>query len=132
MPLCLRDRLLRHDDDVPGFEFRTLGDERAEVVALPDLGQTLDGSDRDHLGRPKMRTPACALYRLFRFTITAVRPSSVRALASGPASSARPATTVAASASASAFAASSSPQTRASSSAGSLPMFEAAIECRPA
>ena len=43
-------------------------------------------------------------------------PSSARALDSGPASRARPATTFAASSSASAFASSSSPQTKASSS----------------
>ena len=46
-------------------------------------------------------------------------PSSARALASGPASSARPATSFAASSSASSFAPASSPQTSASSSGGS-------------
>ena len=59
-------------------------------------------------------------------------PSSARALASGPQSTARPETSFAASSSASSFAAASSPQTSASSSGGASARFEAASECRPA
>ena len=63
-------------------------------------------------------------------------PSSARALASGPASTARPDVIRPASSSASSFARGSSPQTRASSSGASPPArFEAASECsqrRPA
>ncbi len=59
-------------------------------------------------------------------------PSSARALASGPQSTARPETSFPASSSASSFATASSPQTSASSSGGASERFEAASECRPA
>ena len=35
--LDLRDRLLREDDDVPVSELASLGDQRSEVVSLPQL-----------------------------------------------------------------------------------------------
>ena len=58
-----------------------------------DLRELANGQELDHApSTPVTRTPACARYRRLRFTITAVRPSSARALLSGPASSARPAT----------------------------------------
>ena len=44
--LRLRDDLLRDDDDVAVLELRALGDQRAEVVALADLGQAFDRRDR--------------------------------------------------------------------------------------
>jgi hypothetical protein len=44
-PLRLRDRLLGNDDDVPVLELDGLGDQGAEVVALGDLRQALDGND---------------------------------------------------------------------------------------
>jgi hypothetical protein len=55
----LRDRLLRDDDDVAVLERRSVGDQRAEVVALAQLGQALDRQDRDH--SPVMLTPAWPL-----------------------------------------------------------------------
>ena len=64
--------------------------------------------------------------------MTAVMPSSARALASGPASRARPVTSSAASSSARAFAASSSPQTSASPAAFPAASEAAASECSPA
>ena len=36
------------------------GDQRGEVVALPDLGQAVHGKELDH-STPVMRMPACAL-----------------------------------------------------------------------
>ncbi len=100
-PLLLRDRLLRHDDDVAVLEppgvLRGRREQAGEVVALL---HRRDARQRDHAelaharysGRPVRRMPACTLYALFTFSSTEVRPSSARALASGPASIARPAT----------------------------------------
>ena len=59
-------------------------------------------------------------------------PSSARALASGPQSTALPETSREARSSASAFASASSPQTSASSSGGASARFAAASECSPA
>ena len=57
-PLDLRDRLLRDDDDVPVLELDALEDERHEVVALLQLGNSQDREDGDAGHRPTMRTPA--------------------------------------------------------------------------
>src|SRR5204862_141570 len=64
--------------------------------------------------------------------MTAVIPSSARALASGPASRARPVTIPAATPSASSFASASSPQTSASPSARPPASVATASECSPA
>ena len=59
--LCLGDRLLRDDDDVPGLERRGARDERAEIVSLLDLGEALDREDLDHAGGiPVTAIPAWA------------------------------------------------------------------------
>ena len=57
-PLGLRDRLLRDDEHVSVLERHAVGDERGEVVALADLGETRDGEDPQ---MPVSRIPACAL-----------------------------------------------------------------------
>ena len=58
--LGLRHDLLRDDDDVAVLELGAPGDQRAEVVALPDLGQAAHGDDLNH-ETPVTRIPACAL-----------------------------------------------------------------------
>ena len=59
--LGLRDHLVRNDEDVALLKLGRAGDERAQVVALPDLRQALDRDDTQLAqGRPVMRRPACA------------------------------------------------------------------------
>ncbi len=57
-PLGLRHCLLRDDEHVSVLERHAVGDERGEVVALADLGETRDGKDPQ---MPVSRIPACAL-----------------------------------------------------------------------
>ena len=59
--LGLRDHLVRHDEHVTVLKRDRTRDERAEIVALLNLGQALDREDRDHASTPETRIPACAL-----------------------------------------------------------------------
>ena len=51
-PFDLRDRLLRDDEDVSVLELRALGDEARQVVSFAQLGEPLDGRDREGGHRP--------------------------------------------------------------------------------
>ena len=101
--LGLGHRLLRDDDDVAVLERRARRrDQRAEVVARPISGSPSTGRSRS--GQAGEAHAGVGAVARFTFTMTAVIPSSARALASGPASIARPPTSRPASSSASSFA----------------------------
>ncbi len=55
--LRLRDRFLRDDEHVAVLERLAFDDERGEIVALADLGETFDREDPQ---MPVSRIPACA------------------------------------------------------------------------
>ena len=58
---ALAERLQGLGEDVALLKLGRAGDERAQVVVLPDLRQALDRDDAELAqGRPVMRRPACA------------------------------------------------------------------------
>ena len=56
--LDLGDGLLRDDDDVSVLELGAVQDHAGEVVALAQLGDALDGEDRERRHSPTMSRPA--------------------------------------------------------------------------